>query len=388
MTLIKRIQKGARQIAKWNQFEKKIRPEKSFNHSYLPKPPNYSKLSNWVAHPNKASKVHFTPEGTAASDAWKSGQVDVFFLYPTLFFGHNNWNAALDHQKTNHLAAEMIMTGQASVFNSCCRILAPRYRQATFYSFLGAGRSGQLALELAYQDCLAAFDFYIENFNNGRPFFLAGHSQGALHIMRLLDDRIEDSELAKKLVAAYPVGFWFPIDKFDKTLKTIHAARNATDTGCVVAYDTYLEGGRPLRLLDRAEVVYGKNGKAKWEKRRKKTPFGVNPLSWNSKPMLVSEKQHLGAVQLKFPVNQHANWSSFFSEEDININCIGLSQPYPEECTARVGEDGLLYVSSPRTRAFKNLLLPGGNLHLFDYSLFYMNLRKNIQERWESYQNK
>ena len=159
------------------------------------------------------------------NDAWKNGEVDVFFIYPTLSFSKLNWNAPLNHAGTNELVSEMIMSGQASVFNSCCRIFSPKYRQATFYSFLGAGKNGRKALELAFDDCLKAFDYYINHFNKGRPFFLAGHSQGALHIMRLLDERIEETDLAKRMVAAYPIGFWFPIDKFGNTLKTIKPCR-------------------------------------------------------------------------------------------------------------------------------------------------------------------
>ena len=140
----------------------------------LPPKPDYSNLSNWVAHPQIDSKAYFTPEGIAESDAWKAGEVDVFFIYPTLNFSKLHWNAPLDHAKTNELVREMIMTGQTSVYNACCRIFSPKYRQATFYSFLGAGKNGRSALELAFEDCLQAFDYYLKNFNQGRPFFWRG----------------------------------------------------------------------------------------------------------------------------------------------------------------------------------------------------------------------
>ncbi len=298
------------------------------------------------------------------------------------------WNAPLDHASTNELVSEMIMTGQASVYNTCCRIFSPKYRQATFYSFLGAGNNGRKALELAFEDCLQAFDYYLKNFNQGRPFFLAGHSQGALHIMRLIDERIEGTELARKMVAAYPIGFWFPEDKFGTTLKTIKPAESASDTNCIIAWDTFFEGGGPIRLLDRAEVVYGGNGRAKWVRRSKKKPLGINPLSWNRALGVIDESAHLGAVHLTLDADKKPDWAGFLSEETLGINCIGLSKPYKAECSARLGKDGFLYVSSPKHWAFKNMLLPGGNLHLFDYALFYMNLGENVQTRWKAFSGK
>ena len=193
---------------------------------------------------------------------------------------------------------------------------------------------------------------------------MAGHSQGALHIMRLLDERIEGTELAQKMVAAYPIGFWFPEDKFGTTLKNLKPAESASDTNCIVAWDTFLEGGGPIRLLDRAEVVYGGNGQAKWMRRSKKKPLGVNPLSWNRKLELVDEKAHLGAVHSVLNAGKRPDWSELFTEETVGLNCTGLSAPYVAECSARIGKDGFLYVSSPKHWAFKNMLLPGGNLHL------------------------
>ncbi len=388
MALFNKLKKKAAQIAGWNKLKNTIQPNHNFGDNPIPIAPDYNDLSNWFAHPKIDSKVHYTPIGVKSNDAWKAGEVDVFFIAPTLNFSKLGWNAPINHISSTELIQEMIMSGQASVFNSCCRVFSPKYRQATFFSFLGSGNNGRSALELAYEDCLTAFDNYLTNHNNGKPFYLAGHSQGALHIMRLLDDRIEGTELAKRMVAAYPIGFWFPQDKFGETLKTISPAESATDTNCVVAYDTYLNTGGPIKLLDRAEIVYGGTNPIKWVKRNKKTPLGVNPLNWKRTDELVASSAHKGAVHLQLESSGKANWEGFLSEEKIGLNCTGLSKPYLEECSAQVRSDGFLYVSNPKNWAFKNMIMPGGNLHMSDYSLFYMNLRENIQQRWFAYQKK
>ena len=386
MSILSKLKKTAEQLASWNNLKKSIQPNHNFGEKLIPSAPNYNDLSNWFAHPAISSKVEFTPEGVVGNDAWQNGEVDVFFIAPTLNFSKLGWNAPINHPSSTELIKEMIMSGQASVFNSCCRIFSPKYRQATFYSFLGDRSNGRKALELAYDDCLKAFDHYLTHFNNGRPFFLAGHSQGALHTMRLIDDRIEGTSLTRKMVAAYPIGFWFPIDKFGTTLTTIHPSEKPTDINCIVAYDTYLETGGPIRIVDQAEIVYGGNGQIKWSRRNKKTPLGVNPLNWTRVTTRISEKAHLGAVHLTLKSSQKPNWAGFISEEPIGLNCVGLSKPYLEECSAEIRKDGFLYVSNPKNWAFKKMIMPGGSLHLSDFSLFYMNLRTNIEQRWNAYQ--
>ena len=327
-----------------------------------------------------------TPAGIEPTDHWRHGAVDVFYIAPTLTFTKLHWNAPINHPSSTELIEEMIMPGQASVFNGCCRIFSPKYRQATFYSFLGAGSDGRRALELAYEDCRTAFDHYLQHENEGRPFFLAGHSQGALHLMRLLDDVVDRANLSKKLVAAYPIGFWFPADKFGKTLHRLQPARSATDVGCVVAYDTFLESGGPLPLGDRAEVVYGGGDRPRWVARTKRKPLGINPLSWQTDLKKAAADQHRGGVHIVLESGERPTWDQITDERPTGLNCVGLCAADPQQCSAQLRKDGFLYVSSPKNRAFRLMEMPGRSLHLYDYSLFYMNLRQNVLDRWAAYQ--
>jgi len=350
----------------------------------LPSPPNYSSRQSWASHPEVKSKSNFVPLGVEATPE-KDLKADVFFIHPTTFFGNKSWNASLNHPVANTIVDEIIMPGQASVFNSCCRIFAPRYRQATFYSFLEGGKNGQQALNVAYSDVARAFDFFIKNLNDGRPFFIASHSQGTVHAMRLLEDKIDKTDLVKRMVAAYTIGFEFPKVKFEKDLKNIKPSQSATDIQCVIAYDTYIEGAKPLTALDRTQLPFSnEDGTWGWKKRAKLATFSTNPISWESNTELANASQHLGAVNNEYS-RSNFKLDSLLDKEVAEIETARLSSPYENEVSARCGDDGLLYISKPKHRQFRLMLLPGGNYHNYDYALFYMNLRKNAEVRLEAF---
>ena len=60
---------------------------------------------------------------------------------------------------------------------------------------------------LRIEDVERAFDHFLEHYSQGRPFVLAAHSQGSVHLRTLLEKRITGTALRERLVAAYPVGF-------------------------------------------------------------------------------------------------------------------------------------------------------------------------------------
>lgn len=389
-----KVKKSAEKVGHWVGFAKQVRPSIDFNENRLPPPPNYSSRQSWAAHPEIEDKSSFVPLGIEKAKE-KDLKADVFFIHPTTFFGNKSWNASLSHPVANTIVDEVIMPGQASVFNSCCRIFAPRYRQATFYSFLTTRESGLKALEVAYSDVARAFDFFIKNLNDGRPFFIASHSQGTLHAMRLIEDKIDETDLVKRMVAAYTIGFEFPRMKFEEDLKNIKPSQSATDTQCVIAYDTYIEGGRPITMLDRTKIPFShrdgetgkKDGTWEWKKRANFATFSTNPISWKSDMELADASQHLGAVSNEYS-KSNFKMDSLLDKEIAEIETARLSSIYENEVSARCGEDGILYISKPKHRQFRMMLLPGGNYHNYDYSLFYMNLRENVKVRLEAFLGK
>ena len=99
------------------------------------------------------------------------------------------------------------MRSQASAFNSVGAVWAPKYRQATFGAFLTDEDNAGRALDFAYRDVLAAYEAFLRQAPPDRPIILAAHSQGSLHLMRLLRERIAGAPEAGRIAAAYLIGW-------------------------------------------------------------------------------------------------------------------------------------------------------------------------------------
>ena len=178
-------------------------PAAAFEAQPAPAADAYADPKLWLARPDKPGNAAlWLPPGVAAT---KPGAAAIFFVHPTSYLDKSHWNAPLDDADANGRAA-LFLQGQASAFSAAGEIWAPRYRQATFGAFLTDEKAAQQALDLAYRDVDMAFTQFLKEAGD-RPIILAGHSQGALHIARLLRDRVANTPLAKRIVAAYVVGW-------------------------------------------------------------------------------------------------------------------------------------------------------------------------------------
>ncbi|OAV43007.1 hypothetical protein A3850_000155 [Lewinella sp. 4G2] len=144
-------------------------------------------------------------------DQQANARADVFFLHPTHYRNttesSTDWNANVYDLEINEAVDDGSIKNQASIFNAAGKIYAPRYRQANLKVYYSEGRKmAKRALDIAYDDILRAFDYYLKNHNNGRPIIIAGHSQGTTHAKRLLRDRFDGKPLQQQLVAAYLPG--------------------------------------------------------------------------------------------------------------------------------------------------------------------------------------
>jgi hypothetical protein len=253
----------------------KLKPQHSFAAAPPPAAPDYAVATSWAALPDRQDAADVLPGG-GVQDAQATAQVDVFFVHPTTFFGTASWNQPLDDNSTNQLTDTFVLRGQASVFNSCCRIYAPRYRQATIYSFMDKSGSGTSALDLAYADVQRAFDYFIEHYNQGRPFILAAHSQGSLHLRTLLEKRITGTPLRERLVAAYPIGFGIDRDVMAQAVPDVPVCESAEQTGCVVTWNAI--GPQVRKWADSSKSIC------------------VNPLTWRSDGAPADASLNIGGV--------------------------------------------------------------------------------------------
>ena len=81
-------------------------------------------------------------------------------------------------------------------------------------------------------------DYYFENYNNGKPFILAGHSQGSQILTMILSDYMkEHPEHYKNMIAAYVIGYSVT-DKYLAANPHLKFAEGADDTGVIISYNT------------------------------------------------------------------------------------------------------------------------------------------------------
>ena len=126
-----------------------------------------------------------------------------------------------------------ILSAAGPTYKDCCKLYMAHTRQAIIGAFNDTTDNGRKALDLSYADVERAFDYYIAHYNNGRPFVLAGASQGGRHIFALLKNRISGSELRKRMVAAYPLIWWMKKAQYEKDTPDIPVCSEATQTGSV-----------------------------------------------------------------------------------------------------------------------------------------------------------
>ncbi len=318
-----------------------VHPSTAFDANKVPPAPDYSNLENWAAHPDKSDPSDLTPSPTLQM-AGKDAPVDVFFLYPTTYTGdlrsQRNWNASVSDQKTNEKTDKGTIQYQASIFNGIGRVFAPRYRQAHLYAFLTKKdtAAARQALELAYLDTKAAFKYYLEHWNNGRPFILAGHSQGALHTMSIIREMVEGTPLESQLVAAFIVGWPVKINYY----KTFKPCQSPDQTDCFCSWRTW-ERNFGLQMSTDQNTVC------------------TNPLTWHTTD------------------NEYA---------PKTLNKGGVIRPfekiYPEVTDAEV-YNGILLASKPTFKG--SIFFRRKNYHVGDFNLYYMNVRENAQLRTKAF---
>ena len=341
--------------------------------------PVYLFAESWASRPDKDNLATLVPAGVDAPTD-RIPPADVFFIHPSTYFGEN-WNADARDPASEAIVDGLIMASQASAFNACCRIFAPRYRQAHVAAFVRPSADGHKAIDLAYVDVVRAFEHYLVNWNEGgRPFIIAGHSQGAVLAMRLLTNLLDGEPHRKNLVGAYIIGAGVPMDRFESDWETIAPCETATDTGCVVSWETYVDGADPRATPNIQEVWYNRHWAFLSEEERNCT----NPVSWSREPGRTEADQHLGALPVGPGVA--TGWGLVLSgtPEIDPGRYAAIPAPIPGLTWAEC-RDGFLFVEAPEQPVFQTSIFGDGNLHVYDLALFYMNIRQNAQDRVDAF---
>nr|WP_287412643.1 DUF3089 domain-containing protein [Pseudodesulfovibrio sp.] len=297
----------------------------------VPRSPVYDQTHDWLVLP-KNPDAH---------------PVDVFWVYPTILSDDSRWLMDLDDAKLRQ-AAIMTVTTQASVFEGQANIYAPAYRQTNIASLYTKGDT-TLIRQTANQDVEEAFKYYLENYNNGRPFILAGHSQGSEHLVKIATKLWGTSPKHNRLIAAYTLGWSVTPDDI-KENPAIRVCQSEDQTGCFIAYNSIAPG--------KQESIEGlTRGKS----------YVVNPLTWKADSVFAPASLNLGSV--------------FFDEN-------GSATRYENFATAQGINSGLEVITAKPSILAPLTGLGAGVYHSSDYALFYENIKENIALRIKKFINK
>jgi hypothetical protein len=230
--------------------------------------PDYRKDEAWLCLPGRADSCSqalpttaLTPNGygaTAQDSPNPQAKVDCFYVYPTVS-RDPGMNSDMEPGLEEKGAAWVQMGRLASV----CRPFAPVYRQLTATA-LGKVMTGAVDpaanFAIAYADVLAAWRDFLARRNQGRPFIFVGHSQGSIHLQRLVRDEIDGKPIAAKMVSAVLLG-WpveVPVGKnVGGTFKHVPLCTGAGETGCILTWMTFRAESPPpdASFLGRAKTA-------------------------------------------------------------------------------------------------------------------------------------
>jgi hypothetical protein len=298
---------------------------------------DYSLVQNWAALPMQV------PTGLKAKIADTSlyAIADVFYVYPTLNTSNadKRWNVPLDDTQQRGKVLETALPFQGSAFAEAGRFYCPFYRSAHLRSYYVEDPKGKEALALAYADVRAAFLYYLEHYNQGRPIILAGHSQGSTHCGHLLQEFFDGQPLQQQLIVAYLPG----VGIFPDELSYIPLLTSPSQTGGFVTWNTFKKN------VDRSSYD-------KWYKGR----AVVNPVSWTLESSAAKE--------------QHKGFLYFDGQVYAQLFCAHLI-------------DGAIWIDRPKGKFFW-LSLTMRNYHIGDINLFWQDIRENARLRVQSFNEK
>ena len=293
--------------------------------------PDYAKEENW-----------------AYFGLGEDKDADLFLICPTVDT-RDEYNMSMDDEEVKQ-SFSGALNMERGIYEDNTRMFAPYYRQAAMKIYNLSPEEREPYLELAYQDVSAAFSWYLENKNEGRPIVLAGFSQGADMCYRILKEYFGDSALQQQLVAVYAIG-WPMTEQMITEYPQIVPAASENDTGVVVSFECESEDVT-------GTLIIPEDMKA----------LSINPLNW---------------VTDSTPADKSLNTGACFTSYSGKIK-----QEVPELCGCYIDpERGALKVTDIMPEEYPPILsfLPEGSYHLYDYQFYFRNLQQNVEQRIKAY---
>ena len=304
-------------------------------------PVDYSKKENWYKIPEITKEC------------------DTFYIYSTIYMGFNDGDpdyAALDN-------AEMLAgigfehAIKSSVFEESTNLFIPFYHQSSMKHaaevFVKDGTIEVALTGTPYENITDALDYYFQNCNGGRPFVIAGHSQGSAILRLLLKGYFkEHPEYYKRMVAAYAIGY--SVTKEDLEANPhLKYATGESDTGVIISW--HAEGPKNVEAnVPIPGVAILKNG------------ISINPLNWKRDETYAPASLNKGSMMIDYNTGST-------EIRDIDADA--------QVCLAR----GTVVTNAKAIPNEMTDLAGPQSYHQDDYAIFYNNIKDNVAKRVAAY---
>lgn len=306
-----------------------------------PEAPDYADADSWYEIPAEITK-----------------DVDTFFIYPTKYLGSNKSDpdyAPIDNQQMINGIKEQYDKFIGDMYGSSTNLYIPIYRQASFRVeaevWKKTGNAMPSMSGIPYDDIEDALDYYFEYLNDGRPFILAGHSQGSAICLLALERYFsEHPEYLDRMVATYAIGFSVTSDYLEEN-PHLKFATGEDDTGVIVSWnsegsESVEQGANNIVLLPNA--------------------ISINPLNWKLDDTYASADENLGSLVTLAETGENS------------IQDIGADAQIDLERGVVVTNANIAPIS------MKDLFGPA-SFHNNENMLYYVNQKENIEKRIDSY---
>lgn len=214
-----------------------------------------------------------------------------------------------------------------SFYSDKLNYYSPYYRQVSMQSW-ATENMALVRIPIAIADVLRSWEYYLEHFNQGRPFILAGFSQGAHALIDILK-RMPDS-IASRMVAAYVIGYKVTQRDMDEC-RHIHPVRGATDTGVTICLNSVRSPACEIPIVSGGNMIY------------------INPVNWRtdtvSSPFILYGQQN----------------------DTLSVRCDPASR--------------LLIVEGYNDEQILPIIGRPGNYHNMELKFYYPYIRQNMADR-------
>ena len=285
----------------------------------VPKAPDYKDTTQW----------YIVDRGAA---------VDVFYVISTETGDYSRDGICFHHADTRDDSLRMFMNGEMvgvdNLLAGNLNYYSPYYRQCTMETFTSDSLV-EARMPLAYGDIRKAFKYYLKHYNGGRPFILAGFSQGAMAVVDLV--KTMDDKTYSRMVAAYVIGY--KVTNADMAASShIRPAKDSIDQGVMICYNSVRDNSCALPLLSQGNRM------------------AINPVNWriDATPALLVDPRYGDTLTVALDTTSLLLLIDGYRRDDYMLPLIGCE----------------------------------GNYHRLEISLFSEHIRRNIALRASKTQQK